>query len=297
MSSSPSAQSFTDNSVPVQAGIGLKFEHIPEVLESNPTVGWFEVHAENFMSDGGPSIHALEQVRSAYPISVHGVGLSIGGMEPLDVDHLKRLKRVVDHFDPGLVSEHLAWCIHDGKFLNDLLPVAYTQSSLSNVVEHINQTQEFLDKRILIENPSLYVSFNQSEISEPDFLNELATRTGCGLLLDINNVYVSASNLQFDPQDYLDKINMEFVSEIHLAGHHEKHIGDQILRIDDHGSRVCDDVWKLYSSVIEQNGPIPTLIEWDTGVPSLITLLEEADSAQKILTKTPTIRGRYDSAA
>ena len=294
---SPSAQSFTNSPIPAQAGIGLKFEHIREIIDTLPSIGWFEVHAENYMSDGGPSINALKEIRRNYPVSVHGVGLSIGGTEPLDGDHLNRLKRLVDRFEPGLVSEHLAWCTHEGAFLNDLLPLPYTRSSLANVIGHVNETQDMLGRTILIENPSLYVAYQHCEMTEPGFLNELASQTGCGILLDVNNVFVSASNLGFDPNVYLAEIDMNHVREIHLAGHHVKAVDQHVLRIDDHGSPVCSDVWDLYASVLQRVGPISTLIEWDTSVPSLATLLGEADLAQQHLSQLSTDGGCYGSAA
>ena len=271
--------------VPAQAGIGLKFDHITEIIETQPAAAWFEIHAENFMSAGGPSIRALDRVRRHYPMSVHGVGLSLGGAGPLDQAHLDRLKSLVKRIEPGLVSEHLAWCRTDGDFLNDLLPVPYERQALATVIDHVNQTQDTLGRTILIENPSLYVRFRDTHMSEPAFLNEVARATGCGLLLDINNVYVSASNLRFDAEKYLRDIDKIHVGEIHLAGHHVRFFGEEILRIDDHGSPVSDEVWALYKKTLKSVGPVPTLIEWDTNIPPLGSLLAQADHAQKILTK------------
>ncbi len=297
MPSHSSQQGFASSPIPVRAGIGLKFEHIREILDTMPTVAWFEVHAENYMSAGGPSIQALENIRHHYPISVHGVGLSIGGVEPLDKTHLNRLKRLVDRIDPGLVSEHLAWCTSGGEFLNDLLPLPYDKNSLATVVAHVNETQDTLNREILIENPSLYVGFRRSNMTEPAFLNEIARRTGCGLLLDVNNVFVSASNLAFDPYGYLREINMDLVREIHLAGHHARPLGSQVIRIDDHGSPVSDDVWDLYAAALQGTGAVPTLIEWDTSIPALATLLAEAGRAQRILSSVSPDGGHHANAA
>jgi uncharacterized protein len=292
-----SQQGFANGPVPVRAGIGLKFEHIREILESMPRVAWFEVHAENYMSAGGPSLQALENIRRHYPISVHGVGLSLGGAEPLDRAHLNRLKGLVERIEPGLVSEHLAWCSSGGHFLNDLLPLPYDENSLATVIAHVNQIQDTLGRAILIENPSLYASFLGSEMTEPAFLNEVARRTGCGLLLDVNNVFVSASNLGFDPSRYLRELDMEFVGEIHLAGHHARPLGSRVIRIDDHGSPVNAEVWDLYAAALEATGAVPTLIEWDTNIPALATLLAEAGRAQKMLSSLSPDGDRHVSAA
>ena len=246
MPSISSQSGFVYEPIPARAGVGLKFQHINEILETNPPIAWVEVHAENFMSAGGPSLEALAKIRCNTPVSIHGVGLSIGGAEALDKDHLKRLKHLVEWVEPGLVSEHLAWCTSNGRFLNDLLPVPYDEKSLTSVIDHVNQTQDLLNRTILIENPSLYVGYKCSDISEPDFLNELAHRTGCGLLLDLNNIFVSASNLAFDPTTFLKNIDLKLVREIHLAGHHTRSLGNQSILIDDHGSPVCAKVWDLY---------------------------------------------------
>jgi len=288
-------QVFANGPIPARAGIGLKFEHIREIIETKPAVAWFEVHAENYMSAGGPSIQALEDIRSHYPISVHGVGLSLGGAESLDRAHLQRLKTLVKRFEPGLVSEHLAWCASGGAFLNDLLPLPYNEESLAKVAAHVDELQGALDRTILIENPSLYAGFRGSEMTEPAFLNEIAKRTGCGLLLDVNNVFVSASNLGFDPYGYLRELDMAPVGEIHLAGHHVRPLGDRVIRIDDHGSPVGDDAWDLFSRALQRTGPIPALIEWDTNIPALDILLAEAGRAQQALSSN-TADGGYRAA-
>jgi len=281
MANQSSTARFAKNSIPVSAGIGLKFEHINQIIEHQPEVGWFEVHAENFMREGGPSIRALEMIRKNYPISLHGVGLSIGGDEPLDKGHIDRLKKLIDWLEPGLVSEHLAWSNFNGTFFNDLLPLPYVEETLHTIVRHVDQLQDLLKRQILIENPSLYLTYNNADLSEPHFLKEIAARTGCGLLLDVNNVYVSASNLGFDPGEYLAEFDLRKVKEIHLAGHHQRKVGDKILRIDDHGSRVSEDVWNLYEGVLNCIPPVPTLIEWDTNIPPFKTLEIEATIAQK----------------
>lgn len=276
---------FALDPVPAQAGIGLKFPHLAEILEQRPTVGWFEVHAENFMSPGGPSLSALEQVRACYPISVHGVGLSIGGDEPLNETHLTRLAALVGWVRPGLVSEHLAWSRLGNAALGDLLPLPYTEATLARVSAHVNRVQARLGRQVLIENPARYVDCAATEMAEPEFLNRLAQTTGCGLLLDLNNVFVSARNLDYDPQRYLDALELAPVGEIHLAGHLERRIGDKVLRIDDHGSPVKGAVWTLYEETVRRAGPRPTLIEWDNDVPPLATLLSEAARADRILTE------------
>ena len=269
--------------VPAKAGIGLKFEHINEFLETHPQIGWLEVHAENYMGDGGKPVELLEEIARFYPVSVHGVGLSIGGVEDLDKAHLARLKRLVSKIGPGLVSEHLAWCTIGGSHFSDLLPLPYTMEALDIVCAHVDQVQQFLGRQILIENPSLYIAFETSEMSETEFLNALTRRTGCGLILDVNNVYVSANNIGYDAAAYIRDIDCSAVGEIHLAGHHLKQLGDRTLLIDDHASRVSDPVWDLYSTTLLRTGRIPTLIEWDNDVPSLDVLIDEAAKADTIL--------------
>ena len=271
------------NPVPANAGIGLKFEHAGEIIASVPGVGWFEVHAENYMGDGGRPVEILEAVARDYPISVHGVGLSIGGVDDLNQDHLLRLQRLVERIQPGLVSEHLAWCARGGDHFSDLLPLPYTREALDIVCRHVSETQDYLGRQILIENPSLYVAFEDCEMSETAFLNQMTARTGCGLILDVNNVYVSASNLGYDAAQYIREIDAGTVGEIHLAGHHLRDLGDRILLIDNHGSRVSDPVWDLYSTTLTRTGRIPTLIEWDNDIPSLDVLVDEAQKAETIL--------------
>jgi len=268
--------------LPSRAGVGLKAEHIDEILSSRPDVGFFEIHAENYMGDGGPPHRRLETIRVAYPISMHGVGLSIGSPRPLDKAHLARLAALARRYEPGLFSEHLAWSTHDQGFLNDLLPLPYTEETLAAVCAHIDQTQEALGRRMLLENPSTYVLFAHSTIPETEFLGEIARRTGCGLLLDVNNVEVCAGNHDFDPLSYLDAFPLEQVGEIHLAGYAEaEDEAGHPLRIDAHDSPVRPGVWALYERVIARIGAVPTLIEWDNDVPDWATLHAEARRADR----------------
>ena len=284
--------------IPARAGVGLKPVHYRAVTESRPDVGFFEVHAENYMGDGGPPHRFLDAIRTDYPLSVHGVGLSIGSSQALDRKHLERLKQVVARYEPGLVSEHLAWSTHNGTFLNDLLPLPYTHSTLACVCAHIDEVQSVLRRSILIENPSTYVSFAESNFSETDFLAELATRTGCGLLLDVNNLMVSATNHGTSPQAYIDAFPVGEVAEIHLAGFTEEPGLEQArLLIDDHGSAVHSEVWSLYERALRRCGAAPTLIEWDNNVPEFSVLLGEAQRAQTALrrvTKRATLQGSPD---
>lgn len=273
--------------IPADAGVGLKAQHYQEILETGPALGWFEVHPENYMGAGGAPHHYLSRIRERYPLSLHGVGMSLGSAGPLDRDHLARLKTLVDRYEPGLVSEHLSWAVFDGAFLNDLLPLPLTQETLAQVAAHVDEMQEALARRVLVENPSTYVRARGDEMTEPEFLTELARRTGCGLLLDINNVYVSACNHGFDAETYLDQIAPDLVGEIHLAGHAVESVAGAELRIDDHGSRVCEAVWALYRGFVARAGATPTLIEWDTDVPSLRTLQDEARRAQAIIDAQP----------
>jgi len=277
--------------IPARAGIGLKASHYREILESSPDLGWFEVHPENYMGPGGAPNRYLEAIRQRYPLSLHGVGLSLGSSEALKRDHLAKLRALVRRYEPGLVSEHLAWSSLGSTHFNDLLPVPLTRETLDCVCEHVSQTQDFLKRRILIENPSGYLSFRHSEIPEPEFLAQVAERTGCGLLLDVNNAYVSACNLGFDAAAYLDAVPARHVGEIHLAGHTVIAEDGHELRIDDHGARVATAVWAQYERVVKRIGPRPTLIEWDTRIPPLSTLLQEAELADGVLASAPS-RGR-----
>ena len=275
--------------IPAQSvGVGLKPSHYRAALgltntdlasESTPSsFGFFEVHAENFMGSGGAPHAWLSAIRDKYPLSVHGVALSIGGMSRPDPAHLKRFCGVVERYQPALVSEHLAWCAHDGVFFNDLIAPPLTRDTLDRVCDHVDEIQSALGRRILIENPSQYLDL-PSEMGEPDFLNAMADRTGCGLLLDVNNVYVSAHNLDFSAADYMARIDLQHVGEIHLAGHAIDEASG--LRIDDHGSPVSSAVGELYIDVIRRAGPKPTLVEWDTDTPPLDELAAEAGKATR----------------
>jgi uncharacterized protein (UPF0276 family) len=266
------------------AGIGLRHPHHRALLESERCTGWLEAHAENHMS-GGWSAHVLDRLRQTYPLSLHGVGLSLGCAGRLDDDHLGRLRQLVQQIDPALVSEHVAWTGPAGLYLNDLLPLPWTEEALAALVAHIDQAQTALGRPILIENPSSYLAFRHAEMSEPEFLVEACHRAGCRLLLDVNNVYVSARNLGFDASAYLEAIPGGLVGEIHLAGHSRQDVEGVELRIDDHGSPVIPEVWALYRSTLARIGPRPTLIEWDSEIPSLNVLLEEAAKADRLLSE------------
>ena len=279
--------------VPARAGVGLKPQHYDDILGLTPDIGWFEVHPENYMGAGGPPHHYLERVRERYPLSLHGVGMSIGGAAPLSEVHLKRLKILNDRYEPGLFSEHLAWSTHEDYYLNDLLPIPYTGETLAHVARHVSQVQDALGRRILIENPSTYIQFSGSDMSEVAFLSELAQRSGCGLLLDVNNVYVSSINHNDDPVAYIDAFPMEHVGEIHLAGHAEFEDGAGApLLIDAHDRKVADAVWALYERAIRRGGPVPTLIEWDNDIPAWGVLFAQAQRAGRVI-----MEGRTSHAA
>lgn len=268
--------------LPSRAGIGLRAQHVGELLATRPAVPWLEVHPENYMS-GGAALASLEAVRREYPVSLHGVGLSLGTAGEIDARHLIRVKSLVDHIEPCLVSEHLSWSTAGGAYLNHLLPLPYTEETLAVVAGHIHEVQDALGRRILIENPSSYLRFRHSSMAEPHFLAELARRTGCGLLCDVNNIYVSARNLGLDAASYLDALPAHGIGEIHLAGHAENDADGRVILIDDHGSPVAAPVWRLYERALERFGPVPTLIEWDTDIPELAVLLAEAGIADRML--------------
>lgn len=270
--------------LPARAGVGFKPMHFRDILTAARPVGFFEVHAENYMGAGGPPHAHLRALRERYALSIHGVGLSIGSMQPLDRDHLARLKTLCDRYQPESFSEHLAWSSHGGVYFNDLLPLPYTPQTLARVAEHIDQVQTTLGRTMLLENPSAYVGIADSTIAEVEFLAEVANRTGCGLLLDVNNVFVSATNHGMQALSYLETFPLDRVREIHLGGHDEE-TGDAgaPLLIDAHGSAVADAVWALYALVIARTGPLPTLIEWDNDVPDWPTLRAEAAAAEQIL--------------
>ena len=276
------------NNLPSRAGLGLKPEHYGEILSGRPEIGFFEVHAENYMGEGGPPHRYLSAIAERYPLSLHGVGLSIGGSRDLDKAHLARLKRLIERYRPASFSEHLAWSTHDSGYLNDLLPLPYTDETLNRVCAHVGEVQETLGMRMLLENPSTYLLFEESTIDEIDFLQAISERTGCGLLLDVNNVMVSAINHRLDPYDYIRRFPVERVGEIHLAGYDETadEAGER-LAIDAHASTVHDDVFALYEFTLGRTGPIPTLVEWDNDVPDFPTLHAEAERVDDALARLP----------
>jgi len=265
-----------------RAGIGLRAQHHLEVLSDAPAVAWFEAHTENYFADGGAHVEALGRIRANYPLSLHGVGLSLGSTDPLDTRHLERVRRAVNRFEPELLSEHLSWSSVGGRFANDLLPLPYTEEALRHVSSRIAQAQDFLGRRILIENVSSYLQFECSRMPEWEFLGAVAAESGCGILLDLNNIYVAARNFGFDAQRYLDAVDPGAVLEIHLAGHSAVEFEGQELLIDTHGTPVCDAVWNLYRAALRRFGDVPTLIEWDTDIPALEVLAAEAAKADAL---------------
>lgn len=284
MSATP--RQMAPGSVPV--GIGLRDPHVSELLATRPAVGWLEVHAENYMDDG-PLLDRLVQVRRDYPVSVHAVGVSLGSAEGVSSDHVARLRRLVRRIEPMLVSDHLSWCIADGAYLNDLLPLPYTEEALDVVVRNVAAVQEALGRPILVENPSRYLRFRHSTLGEAEFLAELARRTGCGVLCDVNNIYVSAMNLGEDAAAYLAELPPAIVGEIHLAGHSRAERAGRPILIDDHAAPVCPAVWDLYRAAIRRFGGVPTLVEWDKDLPELSVLLGEARAAERCAAAVETV--------
>lgn len=280
--------------IPSRAGVGLKAEHYATILEQKPNIGFFEIHAENYMGAGGPPHRYLTAIRQEYPLSLHGVGLSIGADQPLDRDHLQRLKVLTERYRPGLFSEHLAWSSHGEYFLNDLLPLPYTPGTLGRVCEHIDEVQTALKRQMLLENPSTYLAFATSTYSETQFISEVTRRTGCGLLLDVNNVHVASNNQCWDPWRYLDSFPLKAVQEIHLAGHTpEADEAGKSLLIDTHDRPVADPVWALYTYALDKIGPLPTLIEWDANLPAWPDLMAEANRADAILVEASRKSEQY----
>ena len=272
--------------VPAGAGIGLRFQHHQEVLATRPAISWLEVHTENYLG-GGASARTLELLRRDYPISLHGVGLGLGNADGIDMAHLGRIRDVVRRIEPGLVSEHLSWTSVSGAYLADLFPLPMTEEALDVVCRHVALTQDFLERQILIENPSTYLRFEHSTIAEWDFIAAVAARTGCGILCDVNNIFVSASNHGWDASDYLANLPVAAVAEIHLAGHAVRELQHgAVLLIDDHGSRVAPDVWALYEEALNRFGEVPTLVEWDSNVPTLDVLIGEAKQASRYMERT-----------
>jgi len=272
--------------LPCKPGVGYKPQHFSDVMSAPGPVAWLEVHAENYMGAGGRPLAQLDALADRFPLSIHGVGLSIGSEGALDADHLARLKSLCDRIDPASFSEHLAWSSHDVGYLNDLLPLPYNETTLNTVCAHIDQVQDTLGRQMLLENPSNYLAFEETQMPEVAFLAEIAQRTGCGLLLDVNNVFVSATNQQTDPLSYLDAFPLDKVGEIHLGGHDEDEDDHGApLLIDSHGREVIDPVWALLDHVLAKAGPRPCLIEWDTDVPDWPTLADEAQRAQTALAR------------
>src|SRR5215471_585607 len=282
--------------IPAKAGIGLRFQHHQAVLDTRSDVAWMEVHTENYMG-GGAAIRCLEAIRRDIPISLHGVGLSLGSAEGLDQAHLDRIRQVAERIEPDLMSEHIAWSVSGGNYLADLLPLPMTEEALDVVCRHVDEMQNTLRRKILVENPSTYVQFRHSTIPEWEFMTAVAARTGCGILCDVNNIFVSAENHGWDASAYVANLPPAAIGEIHLAGHGVRELPDGgMLRIDDHGSRVIDKVWSLYGEALRRFGPVPTLIEWDTEVPPLDVLVGEAHHADALILVASDGAGRADAA-
>lgn len=265
-------------------GIGLRHQHLQQVIDEEPDVDWFEVHSENFFYDNFAT-YQLEQIADKYPLSLHGIGLSLGSVDALNQQHLQNLKNAIARFKPDLVSDHLSWSNVDNHYLNGLLPLPYTQGALNNFIDKVKQTQDFLGRKILIENPSSYLCFKESTIPEWEFFAALPSLSGCGLLLDVNNVFVSCFNHNYQANDYLNSIDIDDVLEIHLAGYTEKILEKGKILIDDHSKRVSNKVWDLYQTTLSKIGNKPTLIEWDSDIPDLSILLNEAQKAQEYLSE------------
>jgi uncharacterized protein (UPF0276 family) len=265
--------------IPACAGIGLRAVHHQALLDERPAIGWIEAHTENYFHEGGPAARALERARANYPLSLHGVGLGLGSADGIDGEHLARIKRAISRFEPALISEHACWGHAGGEFFNDLLPLPYTEEAVQVLARQVGIAQDALGMRLLIENVSAYVTFEHSCLHEWEFLAAVAATSGCGLLLDVNNVYVSSKNLGLDARAFIMGLPLGSVGEIHLAGHAR----NGPILIDDHGSRVCDEVWQLYGQAIARFGAQPTLIEWDTDIPALATLVAESQRADQML--------------
>ena len=276
------------------AGIGLRSPHLAEIGRERPATGFLEIHAENYLS-GSPTLQAVEQLRADYAFSIHAVGLSLGSADGLDMAHLARVAALVKRLEPAWVSDHLSWSVNGGRYFNDLLPLPYTEEALEVVVRNVGRLQDALGRQVSIENPSCYLGFADSILSEPEFLSELARRSGCGLLLDPNNIVVTAHNLRLDPRDWLDGLPGPAITEYHLAGHATNDAAGEPILIDDHGSRVSDGVWALFAQVVKRFGARPTLIEWDTDIPPLGVLLDEAARAASVIERV-VVAGGQDAA-
>jgi uncharacterized protein (UPF0276 family) len=280
---SSTAEANSSGPVLAGAGIGLRSAHHQALLRERPRVGWIEVHTENYFHDGGPHLRELDRAREDYPLSLHGVGMGLGSSEPLDRDHIARVKRAIDRFRPSLVSEHACWTCHNGEHFNDLLPLPYTEEAATHLARRIAQVQDLLGRQILIENLSCYLSFRSSRLTEWEFLGAVVERAGCGLLLDVNNAYVNSVNVGLDAVAFINGLPTAAVGEIHLAGHARQIVNGREILLDDHGSQVPEPVWDLYELALRRHGPIPTLIEWDTHLPELSVLVGEANRAQRYL--------------
>jgi uncharacterized protein (UPF0276 family) len=282
--------------IPALPGIGLRFPHHKAVIVQRPRVAWFEVHSENYMG-GGAATRDLEAIRRDYPVSLHGVGLSLGSADGLDAAHLDRITRVVQRIEPGLVSEHLSWSISESQYLGDLLPLPLTEEALGVVCNNVDRFQQALRRRILIENPSSYLQYRHSTIPETEFLSTVAQRTSCGILCDVNNIFVNAANHGWDALAYLDALPPGGVKELHLAGHTVKSLSDgAVILVDDHGSQVDAAVWELFGKAVQRFGALPTLIEWDTNVPPLEALIEQANRAAAVLSQPHRASAHADVA-
>lgn len=282
----PDQEVFVCDPIPASAGIGLRGPHYREFSNTCPQVGFLEVHSENFFGKGGVPHACLERVRRDYPLSLHGVGLSLGSTDPLSKVHLSRLKELVDTYQPDFVSEHLSWGSFGGRHLNDLLPLPYTEEVVTHLVERVAQVQDFLGRPVLVENVSCYLEFEHSRLTEWEFVTAVAENVGCKILLDVNNIYVNAHNHGFSAMEFLRGIPGSLIGEIHLAGHTVKQHDQGTIIIDTHDHRVCPEVWDLYRQAIEMYGSKPTLIEWDSDLPNLEVLVDEANTAQRIMEGT-----------
>ncbi len=284
------SSSFAELPIPAVAGIGLRHPHVLEIIERQPDIAWLEVHSENYLAAGGARMRQLEAIRENYPLSCHGVALSLGSAEGLDHAHLAQLRDLFDRFEPALVSDHVSWTTTGGTYLNDLLPLPYTEEALDVICRNVDQAQEAFGRRMLVENPSSYVTFHASTMPESAFMAEIARRTGCGILLDVNNIYVSSQNHGFDAQAYIDAIPADAVGEIHIAGHTSRNVGGGTILIDDHSSAPIDPVWKLLDHALARLGPAPVLMEWDGDIPALAVLTGVADRAQQHIDRRPAGR-------
>lgn len=282
---------FAHTAIPAVAGVGLRSQHYRDAVDGRVKTGWLEVHGENYFGQGGAPLSYLEAVRNDYPLSLHGVGMSLGSVDELDSRHLRQLKELITRIEPALVSEHLAWNSFGGRYLNDLAPIPYTDAALTHLAARISRAQDFLGRQILLENPSSYLEYRFSNYSEAEFLNELGKRTGCGILLDVNNVYVSCQNHGWNALAYLRGINAALVAEMHLAGHGRNDAGERSILIDTHDRPVCEAVWQLYQSALRIIGSRPTLIEWDADLPSWQVLVDQAARADAYM------RQNYEQAA